>query len=77
MRTGILINKVSGSGKVMVFEKPHTNSKILGLIQNKTKCEILEGPMLTEDRYPGLRLYKVSTEEFTGYVNVKYVKVRK
>jgi len=77
MRTGILLNKKSGTNKVMVFEKPHTDSSILRLVENNTKCEILEGPMMTEDRYPGIHLYKVKTDELTGYVNIRYVKVKR
>lgn len=75
MKKAILKNDKAGTGKVMLFVRPHTDSKILDLVDNGTKCEILDGPMPTQDRYPGIYLYKVKTEHnITGYVNTKYVK---
>lgn len=77
MKNGILINNESGTGKVMLFEKPHTASKVLGLVDNNTKCEILDGPMPTEDHYPGIYLYKVKVNGKVAYANVKYVRIKK
>lgn len=77
MKSGILINTISGAGKVMIFEKPHTASKVLGLVDNNTKCEVLEGPMPTEDHYPGILLYRIKVNGKIAYANVKYVKVKK
>ena len=77
MKKGLLINKKFGNDKVMIFKNPHTQSTVVGFVPNHTKCTILEGPMSTKDNYLGIRLYKVKTAEYEGYVNVKYVKVRK
>ena len=77
MKKAKLINNEAGTGKVMIFEKPHTMSPILGLVKNDTECEVLEGPMPTEDHYPGIYLYKVKVDGKIAYVNTKYVKVRK
>lgn len=73
MTKGTLFNE---AGKVMIFNKPHTMSSILKLVENGTKCEVLEGPMPTEDHYPGIYLYKIRTDKLEGYVNVKYVRLK-
>jgi len=75
MKKAILENKIAGTGKVFIFKSPHTQSKVLDVADNGTKCEILKGPMPTDDRYPGIYLYKIKTAHgITGYVNRKYVK---